>query len=489
VSSTAVHAAVLDLRVTDETNKQIWCRVEVRGADKKMYQGPDTIPSGTNKARGGAPWYVGSFLMNGTTKVQLPACRYTVVVDHGLEYEHFERQIEVSDSEPKVLAVTLHPWIRMEKLGWWSADVHVHRSPEQAGAVGAAEDLNLVVLTDRNKKPLFEKNWAQDALHQEAPGRWVSLHNVEDERRGGSWILSGLKTPFPLERENGWNPPGLQYVRAALAQRGPGDVLPWFDIDMPIWWEVPVMVALETPDSIDIINNQFMQYGIDAGEYWGKPIDRTRYPGAKGFVDYTLDLYYRYLNLGYPIAPSAGTGSPVMPSPAGYNRTYAHFDGPFTLVKWYDAVRRGQSFVTNGPILFFKARQHGTRVKVHVSAEAREPIDRIEIVANGQVIQTWKPNRTTFKFHAQADLPAANYSWIAARCFLATDYTVRLAHSSPVYLSGKWNAHADAVYFVDWIDALLKHIQDEAGRHTLTSEQAAKLTALYLEARAVYARR
>ena len=72
---------------------------------------------------------------------------------------------------------------------------------------------------------------------------------------------------------------------------------------MPIWWEVPVMVALQTPDSMDIINNQFMQYGIDDGEYWGKPIDRVAYPeGNKGFVDYTLDLYYRYLNLGFHIA-------------------------------------------------------------------------------------------------------------------------------------------------------------------------------------------
>ena len=209
---------------------------------------------------------------------------------------------------------------------------------------------------------------------------------------------------------------------------------------MPIWWEVPVMVALQTPDSMDIINNQFMQYGIDDGEYWGKPIDRVAYPeGNKGFVDYTLDLYYRYLNLGFHIAPSAGTGSPVMPNPAGYNRTYAHIERPFTLTGWYEAVRRGDSFVTNGPVLFFHSRRHGSRVTVDVTARAREPIDRVEIVANGKVIQSWKPGKGAKCFRGFASLPIGNHSWMAARCFLTTDYAVRLAHSSPVYLDGKWD--------------------------------------------------
>ena len=65
-----------------------------------MYQGRDSILSGTTKARGGLPWYTGSFLMNGTSKVDLPAGEYTGVVEHGLEYEHVERQVTVSEGQP-----------------------------------------------------------------------------------------------------------------------------------------------------------------------------------------------------------------------------------------------------------------------------------------------------------------------------------------------------------------------------------------------------
>jgi hypothetical protein len=85
LSSSAASAAELDLQVKNEKRQLIWCRVEVRGQDKKMYQGQGAIPSEVNKARGGLPWYTGSFLMDGTSKVDLPAGNYTVVVEHGLE--------------------------------------------------------------------------------------------------------------------------------------------------------------------------------------------------------------------------------------------------------------------------------------------------------------------------------------------------------------------------------------------------------------------
>jgi hypothetical protein len=480
------HAAELQLRVKDESNQPIWCRVEVRGADGRMYQESGAQRSGETKARGGLAWYLGSFLMNGSGTIEVPPGEYTVVVEHGLEYQHFEKQVVVSEGAPKEMEIQLHPWVRMEKQGWWSADMHVHRTPQQAGAVAAAEDLNLLVLTDRNKRELFGERWRSMTLQQTAADCWISERNVEDERRGGSWILNGLSNRLIVQGESGWYPPGLDYARAAIAQRKPGAVLPWFDIDMPIWWEVPVMVALQTPDSLDIINNQFMQYGIDTGAYWGKPIDRATYPGAMGFVNYTLDLYYRYLNLGFKIAPSAGTGTGVMPNPAGYNRIYAHIDGPFTLEKWYAAVRSGQCFVTNGPILSFHASRRGARVHVDVSAQAREPIARVEIVANGKIIRTWTPAADATRFHAHAHLENRGYTWIAARCFLNTSYTVRLAHSSPVYLGGHFDARADAQYFEDWIDQLIAYLHDQVEKHALTQQQADELTAIYAQARTVY---
>jgi hypothetical protein len=73
----------------------------------------------------------------------------------------------------------------------------------------------------------------------------------------------------------------------------------------------------------------------------------------------------------------------------------------------------------------------------------------------------------TWHFRARARLQDKSYTWVAARCFLSTRYTVRVAHSSPTYLGGTWNASADAQYFVQWIDALMAHIQLETDKSVL----------------------
>jgi hypothetical protein len=257
---------------------------------------------------------------------------------------------------------------------------------------------------------------------------------------------------------------------------------------MPIWWEVPVMVALEPPDSLDILHNQFMQYGIDQSEYWGRRRDRARYPGWAGFVDYSMGLYYRYLNLGYRIAPTAGTGSGVMPNPAGYDRVYAQFDGPFTPEKWYAAIRAGRSFVTNGPMLFVKPAISADRATITVEAEAREPIDRLELVANGTIVASEKAPAGAQTMTAQFTLDPRRYSWCAIRCFLKTAESIRLAHSSPIYLPGQYDGAQDAAYFVAWIDDLLAQTQRDEARFSSPAQREAIL-ANYRAARESYSRR
>ena len=108
-------------------------------------------------------------------------------------------------------------------------------------------------------------------------------------------------------------------------------------------------------------------------------------------------------------------------------------------------MRAGKVMVTDGPILFFEATPAGAKVNVAVEAHAREPIDPIEIVANGEVVHRFTPEGNVKDFEAKAAVDRGNHSWIAARCSLKHDGAIRFAHSSPVYLAGKWDASADAL--------------------------------------------
>jgi hypothetical protein len=458
----------------------VWTRLEVRNAVGEMFQPEISIHETMTKARGGKPFYLRSFIVQGAADLEVPPDAYTVVAEHGLEYERIEREVRVTGNAPARIRVQLHPWIRMREQGWWSGDMHVHRPPPDALGIAQAEDLNFTVLVNRAKQELFRVDrWPRESVIPLAPGYWASLRNAEDERRGGSWILNGLASPLSLGPESGWFPPGLRYVGETRAQRQPGAVLPWFDIDMPFWWEVPVMMALAPPDSIDILHNQFMQYGIDESEYWGRPRDRARYPGRRGFVDYCFDLYYRYLNLGFRVPPSAGTGSGVMPSPAGYDRVYAHLDGPFQVDRWYAAIRDGSSFVTNGPMLFTEVARHDGIVTIDVRAAAREPVERIELVADGRVVDRLSAAAAPFS------LASGQHAWCAVRCFLKTPDNIRLAHSSPIYLDGRFDARADAAYFAAWIEELIAQTGRDPQRFG-TDRERDEVLAIYREALAFY---
>jgi len=482
-------AAELRIQVTDEAGRPIWTRLEVRGPDGKMHRPPSALRDATASNRpGGEPYYLGSFVVEGTASLSVPPGRYRVIAEHGLEYERVERIVEVTDRQPASLAVRLRPWIHMRERGWWSGDMHLHRPPDDSPKLALAEDLNVsVVFTMWNKRNLWEgKALPADPVLRASPNHLVMLMNAEDERGGGARLLHAIPKPLPLGVDGRWFPPGITFVRQARAQRPPQGVLPWFDCEKPFWWEVPVVMALATPDSLGVAHNHFNQYGINNAEAWGRPRDQKQFPSSReGFVNYSLSLYYRYLNLGFRLPPSAGSASGVLPNPPGYNRMYVRLSGPLSIEKWYAALRDGPSFVTNGPMLFFSTSKAGTGLRASIEARAREPIDRIEIVANGEVVQQFAPKPGSLSFRTEFAFDPKNHSWVAARCFLKLGSTIRLAHSSPVYLSGRWDARADAQYFLDWIDELIAQTTTDPKRFATPAERN-QILALYRDARAFY---
>lgn len=170
--STVAWAADLLIQVTDETGQPIWTRLEVRGPDGKMYQPLSAILNRTrHNRRAGEPYYLGSFVVNGECRLDVPPGRYTIVAEHGLEYERVERTVEVTARSPVKLTLSLRPWVRMRDRGWWSGDMHVHRPPEDAPSLSLAEDLNVsVIFTMWNKRDFWEgKPWPDDSVVRASP--------------------------------------------------------------------------------------------------------------------------------------------------------------------------------------------------------------------------------------------------------------------------------------------------------------------------------
>ena len=493
LASLQLSAAQLKIEVTDQAGKPLWTRMEVRGANDSMYQPEGALRDKTAHVKlSGPSWYKGHFVVEGKALLDVPPGRYTVVAEHGPEYERSETQVEVTAEAPTILSLKLHPWIRMNDLGWYSADMHVHRPLEDVPVLMRTENLNLAVsYTMWNTENSTQNRWTDhngpvDPIEMVSPNQFHMIMNAEDERGGGAWMLIGLPGPFQMPAVGNWYPQGFQFVESARALRPNGGVLPWFECEKLIWWEVPAMMALGAPDSVSLLFNHFNQYGIHDYEAWGRPRDQKIYPGPEGFVRYVLGLHYRYLNLGFRFALTAGSASGVLQGPVGYNRVYARVAGPLTVDKYFHALKKGESFVTNGPMLFTQFHSRGRSVDIDVDARSREPIDRIEVIANGDVIRTIQPPNNNRTFKQRISVGAGNHSWIAVRCWQKDVPGFRLAHSAPFYLESKWDASADARYFTDWIDELTAITSSDPKRFATTAQRD-EVLAFYRRARQVYA--
>ena len=113
---------------------------------------------------------------------------------------------------------------------------------------------------------------------------------------------------------------------------------------------------------------------------------KQRFPSPRGNGFWTQEIYYHALNCGLRVPPSAGSASGVLPNPVGYNRVYVHAAPGLTYEKWFEGLRAGRSFVTNGPLLrcranerlpgeVFKAAAGGTiEIEVDAKLNSRDPI-------------------------------------------------------------------------------------------------------------------
>ena len=89
----------------------------------------------------------------------------------------------------------------------------------------------------------------------------------------------------------------------------------------------------------------------------------------------------------------------------------------------------------------------------------------------------------TLDYKADFTFDPKDYTWVAARCFLRTADTIRLAHSSPVFLPGHHDCRPDAKYFVDWISDLISATKT---RKFPTAADQDRLQDLYGQALAFY---
>ena len=418
------------------------------------------------------------FLVPGDFELDLEPGKYRLRVERGLEYRPVELDLDVPRSTP--LPVRLRRWVDMNRDGWYSADMHVHRDPAEIPLILRAEDLNFVptitthVWSTEVNQPW---KWPSEFPVRVEPNRLFTANAQEVERiQGGpgAVILLARDLPLPFTGYELY-PPAITYTRRVHEMGGfvEGDKLFWFDTF--------VNAALGEIDFIELNCNHFLPRLVDTDlapwSHW--PIE-FGYRGPRGFALWMMDLYYRILGSGIELPLSAGSANGVKATPVGFDRVYVRLgkDG-FDYPGFMQALKQGRSFSTNGPILELEvdgghgpgdriAMRAGEEHRLRARARSRSALGTLQLIVNGEVVaeQTGQDVR---ELTLEKALRFDRSSWAAVRVFERAGSAeawqpagLVFAHTSPVYflLEGRPVVVPEAVQdLLQKIDRLIAHTE------------------------------
>ncbi|MDX1554600.1 MAG: CehA/McbA family metallohydrolase, partial [Xanthomonadales bacterium] len=141
----------------------------------------------------------------------------------------------------------------------------------------------------------------------------------------------------------------------------------------------------------------------------------------------TAALWHAVLNLGVPLAASAG--SDVMNNlyrtmAIGATRVYVQPRGALTTASYLEALKAGRSFVSTGPLLEFDVSGQGPGGVIESPGESAEwslqvhsalPVDRVQIFVNGTVVSELEGTDAagSRQYGGEIDVPSGG--WVTAR--------------------------------------------------------------------------
>jgi TolB protein len=390
------------------------------------------------------------FYSPGTIALEVPAGEVTVSAVRGLATR--ERVVKVNATAGGVTTarVDLAPLWEAQRAGWFSADHHFHLN---YGGPFALEPNDLV--------PLMQGEDLDVATPMLA-----NLHNRFEDRPLFGWRSLGT---------------GPQ-VRAAQEVRshflGHVGLLGTNTLFWPWVWG-PGYEVYGRDDRTNAEPLEFARAQGGAG-YYVHPVSGTRAPmseagmnvlpveivadAAHGMIDLmelvclwsnsvgTTELWYRFLNAGFPVAPSGGTDAMAdfyRTMAIGATRVYVRPEGAFNWESYFAALKAGRSFVTNGPMvdLTLGDRKPGDVI----AASNREllftlgiytavPVDSVAIVVNGTTVWSGSPPDSSGRREYSGRIRVPAGGWVAARVVGPTidrwpamaEYA--FAHTGPIWI-------------------------------------------------------
>ena len=409
----------------------------------------------------------------------------------GYAYSFLDTTINISASTIDI-TLQLKKWFAFPAgETWYSGDVHTHSIDSATGLLEMkAEDVNVcnILISDFTDDQASFRGAPEpisDSLHI------VYLNQEYRQDQLGHIDLLNLKKLIqpvkPLREEE--YPLNMKAMDETHAQ---GGHVSWAHFASYPALEGPLAIVLKKVDAVELLCN------IDP---FNEPIFVSDVvPDLR--MNSGLRLWYRLLNCGLKVPATAGTDKMNNWVTVGGNRVYASIKGSFNYQKWIDALNKGETFITNSPMLFctVNGKNAGSEinlsknkpVKIVTEVFSQLPVNRLEIVANGEVIAEKMIQKGEHHARLEIEYTPTKSVWIAARAHqlngedtrrgvsfakrrdvgggpsLLNKYygTLRpeapFAHTSPVYVvveKQPIRSKSDAAYFVRYLETSIEWLQ------------------------------
>lgn len=415
------------------------------------------------------------FHMTEDAVIEVPAGRTRIEAVRGWQFAPAAASVDVRAGAQQDITLTLRRLVNLPALGWYSGDSHIHDLHQGFGLSHeaffrqlVAEDLNVTHALIHMDGTRLMGRWSD--LTGEPHRLSTSQHILQyaQEFRGGLGHVGMIGTrEFVLPFVGGaggtaYAQPALDtpYLEGARAQGGlAGFMHPYQSAPRTPAAAASTLIALDLALGLG-------DY-YDIGALWSD--ERA-----------SADFYYRLLNAGFRLAATGGTDNfsdVFLDPPPGSDRTFARLTGPLTHQNWISAIRQGRTFFSTGPLLLFTVdgRDPGAELtltgsapashRVHVDVHSMAPVDTLEILVNGEVVETVAAkNPARISFDGTVNLPEGG--WVAARVggpaspYLGDDYA--FAQTTPVYVVRdglRFVKAADVQFLSDTVDAIWTRVE------------------------------
>lgn len=292
--------------------------------------------------------------------VTLPAGRYKVTFTRGPEYIPQTKEIVVPEGKDSIaVSFQLKRWIQIAKLGWFSADHHIHAAgcshydsptegvdPKDMFRQVLGEDLNMAANLAWGPSWYHQKTFFTAKDHPLSGKQHIMRNDVEvsgfPSSHAGHIVLLRIKEDdYPgtttIEQWPSWTAPVLSWAKSqggvvGYAHSGWGLEPTEATHKLPNY-VIPKMDGIGANEYIVTVTNGLIDF----------------YSAGDTPAPWELNMYYHTLNCGFKTRLSGETDFPcITDARVGQARSYFKPKNAMDYDSYVEAIRLGRSYVSDG---------------------------------------------------------------------------------------------------------------------------------------------